>query len=66
MPDRFGDTTESDPPDASTETPADFHDPRCRKGWIDRDGEHPIFCPICKPHLAVAERRRRMGLGDKK
>lgn len=66
MPDRFGDRAEPDPPDDIAESDADFHDPRCRKGWIDRDGDHPKPCLRCKPHLAREARIRRMGLGGKK
>jgi hypothetical protein len=41
-------------------------DPRCKKGWIDPDADHPRPCLRCKPHLARTERIRRMGIGDKK
>lgn len=60
--DQFGDPIE---PESADEEP-EPHDPRCRKGWINPDGDHPAPCLTCKPHLALAERRRRMGLGEKK
>ncbi|ANZ35319.1 hypothetical protein BBK82_03690 [Lentzea guizhouensis] len=41
-------------------------DPRCKKGWIDRDADNPRPCLRCKPHLGRRERLRKMGLGDKK
>lgn len=25
---------------------------RCRRGWIDRNADHPVPCLVCKPHLA--------------
>jgi hypothetical protein len=66
MPDRFGNPAEPDPPEDATATSAEFHDPRCRSGWIDRDADHPVPCLKCRPNLAADVRRRRMGLGDKK
>lgn len=66
MPDRFGNPAEPAPPDDPDATPVEFHDPRCRNGWIDRDADHPVPCLKCRPNLAPEVRRRRMGLGDKK
>lgn len=57
-PTRYGDP-ESDPEPADGEPVK--HDPRCRKGWIDRDGEHPVPCLTCKPHLAPEHRVRQVG-----
>lgn len=59
--DRTGE--EIEPEDDSLPAPKP-HDPRCRKGWLDRDAAVP--CLVCKPHLDPDVRRRRMGLGDKK
>lgn len=41
------------------------HKARC-SGWIDRDADQPKPCLRCRPHLAPEERRRAMGLGEKK
>ena len=61
--DRTGEVVE--PEDEGPPTPKP-HDPRCRKGWINPDAEHPTPCLVCKPHLDPELRRKRMGLGEKK
>lgn len=62
--DRTGE--EIEPEDESPPAPKP-HDPRCKKGWLGHDEEdRPIPCLQCRPKLAPEERRRRMGLGDKK
>lgn len=49
--DRYGEPIEDD--DLETDRPH-----RCRRGWIDRDADHPVPCLVCKPHLApVIEQR---------
>ncbi len=42
--DRYGEPID---PEAVDEQPH-----RCRRGWIDRDADHPVPCLVCKPHLA--------------
>ncbi len=61
--DQFGDEVEAEDGDLPPPAP---HDPRCRRGWIDPDSDHPKPCLACKPHLDPDVRRRRMGLGEKK
>lgn len=61
--DRTGEPIE---PDADEPPMPKPHDPRCRKGWINPDADHPQPCLVCKPHLDPEERRRRLGLGDRK
>lgn len=43
--DRYGEPIEDD--DTETDQPH-----RCRRGWIDRNADHPVPCLVCKPHLA--------------
>lgn len=57
-PTRYGDPDPEAEQDATTAQP---HDPRCRKGWIDRDGDQPVPCLVCKPHLAPELRVHRLG-----
>lgn len=45
--DRTGELVDEDQAD---EQPATHH---CRNGWIDRDGDLPRPCLVCKPHLAA-------------
>lgn len=59
---QFGDAVESEADDEAPEP----HDPRCRKGWIDRDADNPVPCLKCKPNLAPEIRRRNLGLGEQK
>jgi hypothetical protein len=56
-PTRYGDP---EPEPGSVDEPVE-HDPRCRKGWIDRDSDQPIPCLVCKPHLAPRNRVRQVG-----
>jgi hypothetical protein len=32
----------------------------CDHGWIDRNADRPVPCILCRPHLAPAQRRRRI------
>jgi hypothetical protein len=43
-----------------TGEPVDDEPCGCDGGWIDRDAEHPVPCLVCRPHLAPAQRRRRI------
>lgn len=56
-PTRYGDPD----PEAGQDTEAAEHDPRCRRGWIDRDGEKPVPCLTCKPRLAPDRRVHHLG-----
>lgn len=50
--DRTGELIEDDD-EAETARPH-----RCRRGWIDRNADHPVPCLVCKPHLAPENRTR--------
>lgn len=47
--DRYGEPIEEDDEDTEGARPH-----RCRRGWIDRNADHPVPCLVCKPHLARA------------
>jgi hypothetical protein len=59
-PSRYGDP---DPEPGADELPAQPkpHDPRCRRGWLNRNGDQPVPCLVCKPHLAPGLRVQRIG-----
>lgn len=54
--DRYGEPIEDDDP-----PPVRPH--RCRRGWIDRNADHPVPCLVCKPHLARRDDRVREEAG---
>lgn len=56
-PSRYGDPD----PQPVDDEPPESHHPRRRKGWIDRDGDPPVPCLQCKPHLAPGRRVHRIG-----
>jgi hypothetical protein len=58
-PSRYGDPEFVD--DQPADPPVVPHDPRCRRGWLDRDGDRPVPCLTCKPHLAPGQRVHGLG-----
>jgi hypothetical protein len=47
-----------------TGDPIDDEPCGCDGGWIDRDADHPVPCITCRPHLAPAQRHRRIHGND--
>jgi hypothetical protein len=47
-----------------TGEPVDDEPCGCDGGWLDREADHPVPCPACKPWLTQAERRRRVHGND--
>lgn len=50
-------TTPSSPQQAPQRPPHD-----CEDGWIDPEGDNPLPCLTCRPHLAPDARRAALNL----